>query len=265
MKFRLLSAAILGLLVSCSSDDSGPAAGTDQNYFPLNAGNYWTYDVEGEGYAERDSLYVANDTMIGGNSYKKMKTQTLPLGFYSGTLDDNGVRKVNGAVLVSGNAGLSIGTAFPVEIMIQDFIVFDGNAGTNQQLATVNGTTTQEFEGYPLNITYRLTSTSGENLSTYNAPDGTTYTDVKSVTVKMNMKITTTVNFGGLNVDVPILAEQDVVTSQRFYAKNIGMVYSSTNITYELQDFSGAGFELPIPQSGNELQTETLSTYSVEP
>jgi hypothetical protein len=78
------------------------------------------------------------------------------------------------------------------------------------------------------------------------------------------MEITTTVVFGGFEVEVPVLNAQDVVTSQRFYAKNIGMVYSTTNLTYELQDFSEFNFELPIPQSADEIQTETLATYNVE-
>lgn len=264
MKFRLLTVLMAGLLYSCSSDDNGPAGGSDQNYLPLTTGNYWTYDVEGTDYAERDSLYVANDTMISGSSYKKMKTLALPFGFYSGTLDNNAVKKVNGAVLVSGDAGLNIGEMLPVALTINDFIVFDSNAAANQQLASVNGTTAQEISGYPLNINYTLTSTAGESMATYNAPDGTNYSDVKSVTIKVNMEITTTVNFGELDVEIPVLAAQDVVTSQRYYAKNIGMVYSTTNITYQLQDFSGAGFELPIPQSGNQTQTETLATYSVE-
>jgi hypothetical protein len=193
-----------------------------------------------------------------------MKTRSLPFGFYSGTLDNNGIRKVNGAVLVSGNAGINLGEMLPIDLMVSDFIIFDSNAGANQQLASVDGSTVAQIETYPLNIDYTLSSTSGQVIPVYNVPGGETYNDVMSVTVKLRMKITTTVSFGGLDIDVPILSEQDVVTSQRFYAKNIGMVYSTTNLTYELQDFSQANIELPIPQSGNEVQTETLATYSVD-
>ncbi|HEU0137510.1 MAG TPA: hypothetical protein VFQ50_09475, partial [Flavobacterium sp.] len=76
MKFRLLSAVLLtAIMFSCSSDDdNAPAPGADQNYMPLAQGNNWVYDVEGAEYSERDSLYVANDTTISGNTYHKMKT-----------------------------------------------------------------------------------------------------------------------------------------------------------------------------------------------
>lgn len=260
MKKILIVAFSASVLFACSSDDNDNGPGSGVVYLPLTAGNYWTYDVEGSTVSGRDSLYVANDTVIGGDTYKKMKTQFLAFGFYSGALNNNGVRNSNGSVVVTGNAGLNLGEAFPIEIALSNFTLLKDNASDGQQLGSVSGSIEQTFQTYPLTLDYTLKSTAQTSLPTYTA-NGNTYTDVKVVQVRMNLKISSTTDVFGFPVTIPILAPQDVVISTMYFAKDIGMVHSTTQISYNLEDFSGAGFDLPIPASGNEVQQEFLDSY----
>jgi hypothetical protein len=265
MKTKFLMIAFVVALVSaCSSDDSPSGDTNSPDYFPLTDGNYWTYDVVGESLANRDSLYVANDTVINSQTYKKMKTLNLPFGFSTNSLRNNGLRKEGDAVYVTGAAGLNLGNTLPIDLSLSNFIIFKESATLNQQLSSVSGTLTQDFQGYPLTIDYTLKTTALETLPSYTSSDNTIYTDVKKVKLTLNVKVTTSVTVAGFTVPVPLLNPQDVVTSIQYYAKNIGMVYTNTTISYTLQDFSQFGIELPIPQSDTQIQEEFLDTYQVD-
>jgi hypothetical protein len=94
MKIKiLLSFAVLIMLFSCSSDsDSGSDSTTQTNYFPLALRNYWKYRVLTNAVTQTDSLYVSNDTTINTKVYKKFKTRTTPIGFFSNSMNKNAVR-----------------------------------------------------------------------------------------------------------------------------------------------------------------------------
>ena len=264
MKSKLFTIAFaIAILSSCSNDDSsGNNSATD--YLPLANGNYWTYNAVSQAGTNRDSLYVANDTVINSVSYKKMKTSAIPFGFYSNSLRNNGLRKESDAIYMSGAAGLNLGNTLPIDLSLSDFIIFKESATVNQQLSSISGTITQDFQGYPLTIDYNLKTTALENLPTFTSEDNNVYADVKKVKITLNIKVTTSVSVSGFNVPVVLLNPQDVVVSTQYYAKNIGAVYTNTVISYELQDFSQFGITLPIPQSDTQIQNEYLSTYQVD-
>lgn len=270
MKFKILTVLVLfSVLLSCSSDDGSDTTenGTETTtYFPLETGNFWTYDVTGTNVSERDSLYIANDTVINTKTYKKVKTLSLPFGFFSNSLRNNGVRKEGSSLLLTGSAGFNLGAVFPIDLSLNDFIIFKETAGANVQLSSISGAINQDFEGYPLVLDYTMKSVALETLPTYTAPDGTTYTDVKSVKTTLNLKISTTVTIPNIPfpLTITIMNPQNVVSSIQYYAKNIGMIHTNTTISYELQDLSQYNVTLPIPQSGSEVQDEVLDTYQVE-
>lgn len=256
----------IAILTSCSSDNSSGGTST-ADYLPLTDGNYWTYDVStvGQTTSNRDSLYVANDTVINTKTYKKMKTLNIPFGFYSNSLRNNGVRKENDAIYMTGNAGLNLGAVLPIDLSVSDLIIFKESATANQELGSVSGVINQDFQGYPLVMNYTMKTTALETLPSFTAEDNTVYTDVKKVKITLNLKVSTTVTIPGIPIPltVALLNPQDVVVSTQYYAKNIGMVYTNTVISYELQDFSQFGITLPIPQSGTQTQNESLDTHHV--
>ena len=256
----------IAILTSCSSDNSSGGTST-ADYLPLTDGNYWTYDVStvGQTTSNRDSLYVANDTVINTKTYKKMKTLNIPFGFYSNSLRNNGVRKENDAIYMTGNAGLNLGAVLPIDLSVSDLMIFKESATANQELGSVSGVINQDFQGYPLVMNYTIKTTALETLPSFTAEDNTVYTDVKKVKITLNLKVSTTVTIPGIPIPltVALLNPQDVVVSTQYYAKNIGMVYTNTVISYELQDFSQFGITLPIPQSGTQTQNESLDTHHV--
>lgn len=266
MKPRLLIAfALFSVLFSCSSDDNSETV-NETNYLPLKSGNFWTYKVIGNNVSERDSLYVGNDTVINAKTYKKFKTLNQPFGFFSNSLRNNGLRKDGVSLLLSGSAGLNLGAVFPIDLSLNDFIIFKENASLNEQLSAVSGIIEQDFQGYPLKLEYTMTSTAMEALPSFTTQEGKNYSDVRKIKTTLNLKISTTVTIPGIPfpLTVVIMNPQNVVVSYQYYSKNIGMVYANTTISYQLQDLSQYGVTLPIPQSGSQIQDEFLDTYKAD-
>lgn len=268
MKKNYYILILLGLFaVSCSNDDdTTPEEGnnpnpnpTEANYLPSTDGNYWVYNVEGT-TSGRDSLYVANDTVINGTTYKKFKTGGLPFGFYSNALNNNGVRESEGKLMVSGIPDLGIPN-LPVNIELTDFVIFDQNATSGTVLSTVSGNIPQELEGFNLSVNYALSSKAGETLASYTLPNGVVHTNVKKVEVKLNLSVTVVIP--QIPIPLAILPSQDVAVSTQYYADGIGMIHASTDIGYELANL-GVELPLPIPQSMSEHQEEVIADYQVE-
>lgn len=259
---------ILGiLLVSCSSDDSNEPVNNDVStgdYLPLTTGNMWTYNVQGGLQTGTDVLGITGDVNLSGTTYKKFQTEGPALGFYSSTLNNNGVRKEGDRLLITGAAMMSIIENFPLTINLNSFTMLDESAANGAVLGTVSGTVPYPYGGYTFNFNYTLTSTAMSHMATYTAPNGETYTDVKPVMIKVNLSVDTVLSGGGFNIPVTIMPAQDVVVSTRYFAKDIGAVYSTTDIHYELADFSSFGIQLPLPETMDTEQTETLIDYQVE-
>ena len=261
MKF-LISILTTIILFSCTTENENSSE-PDMNYLPLAINNYWKYSVKTNGTTLTDSLYISNDTLISGKTYKKFKTKNLPAGFYSNSLNKNSIRKSAGSLLLSGTLGLDFGIGSPINLNLNDFVIFKENASDNQQLSIISGTINQTVSVYPLIIDYTLKSIAIETLPTYTS-NGHTYSDVKRVKTILNAKITTTVTVQGfpIPVTVTILNPQDVVVSNQYYAKNIGMVHTNTLINYQLNTLPG-GTTLTIPSSGSQSQDEFLDVYNV--
>lgn len=261
MKKTVLLTTLLSSIFffSCSSDDSGSESNFDT---PLTIGNYWTYDVVGQGITNRDSLYISNDTIIGSNTYKKFKTENnIATGFYSSSLRNNGVRESQGKLKLSGDLSLASGQSIPiaVDLTLSDFIIFDKNATNNQALNTSpkTGTIEETISGFPLTINYSLQSYGGETLSTFTSPNGDIYTDVKTTKIKLNVQITTTIS----GFPITALSAQDVLVSTQYIADGIGVVYTNTVTSYTLNSLVAT--QLGIPESSSQTQEEFLDTYLV--
>lgn len=250
-------------ILSCSSDDtSDEEDGIPATALPINTGSYWTYDVYNHATTDvpeswtRDSLYVANDTIINSVTHKKMKTLNLPTGFYCSTLNNNGLRIDGSSIKITGSVDFSAGLPTNIAFAVSDFIILKENATAGDELSSTSGSFTQDYSGYPLTFTYTLKSVSDGTQSTFST-NGETYSNVIKTKVILNLKISTTISGFTLNV----MNAQDVLVSNQYYSKNIGMVYNQTNITYTLNSLPN--ITLPIPQSGSQSQEEFLDVYQI--
>lgn len=264
MKTKILIAfAFVSLLFSCSSDDSDSGSA---NYLSLNDANYWKYNVSLDGTASgQDHLFVGNDTIIGTSTYKIMKTMEQPLGFFSNSLRHNGLKNDGASIKMTGNLGINLGAALPINIPVVDFVIFKEDATNNQELSNIEGLIEQTVGTFPLKINYIVSSTALETLPSFTtpAPDSKVYTNVIKIKTVMNMAVTTQQIVFGFPVDVPVMNAQDVVVSTQYYSKNIGMVYANTTINYNLNTLPG-GATLPFPSTGTQVQDEFLDSYSVQ-
>lgn len=253
-------------IVSCSSDDdsgnNNPTLPPNTTaFFPSKIGNHWVYDVQSSVMSGRDSLYVANDTIIGGNTYQKLKTKKQPIGFFSNALNKNAIRHADGKIYLTGSAGLDFAEDLPINIAVSNFVIFDKNAAENTELATVSGTLEQEIEGIKIKFNYKLSSKAKATLASYTSGQQN-YTNVKPVEIILNLEITA--GLSSLPIAIPVLKSQNVVVSTQYYVENIGVVGATTDIVYELEEIPLPDFQLPIPQSGSEHQVETLVNYNVQ-
>ena len=60
MKKFIPVACILFLVFACGDDSSGPA-GSNRNYLPIAVGNYWNFDIEGDGLLNSFEITVGGD------------------------------------------------------------------------------------------------------------------------------------------------------------------------------------------------------------
>ena len=267
MKKSLIIMMISAFVVSCSSDDSPPVVEpgiSAGDYLPLANNNFWVYEVQNDLQGSRDSIFISGDVQVNGNTYKKFASEDIPLGFYSGTINNNGVRKDGDRLMMTGAAMISFFQDLPLSIDLEDFIIMQENAAAGTTLSTNSSVIPYQFQEYTFNFNYTLSSISQGSLATYTVPGGETYTDVKKVQIKLNVLVNTLIDVGGFSVPVTIMPAQDVVVSTRYYAKDIGVVHSESDIQYELSDFSSFGITLPLPESFSTHEEEILVNYQAE-
>lgn len=267
MKTKLiLSFLTIIILSSCSNSDNN-SGGQDPNdaipttYLPLSNSNYWDYDVQQvtpgavNSSIGIDHLFVANDTIISGTTYKKMKTTAMPNGFFSNTLRNNGVKISGSSLVATGTFSLPFpGLTTPLQIDLNNFAFFKENASFDTEISSVSGTLQQTVSGYPLDIAYTLKSVAQETLSSYNS-NGITYPNVKKTRLILNLKITTTSS----GITATLLADQPVLTLNEYFAKNIGNVYTNTLFHYDVN--SSIATQFGIPATISQTEEEFLTTY----
>jgi hypothetical protein len=262
---KILYIALGFVLLSCSNDDGNSTNLTTDftDALPLNNGNYWTYDVVGT-TTTRDSLYISGDTIIPPKTYKKFKNKNnIATGFYCTSVNNNGVKKESGKLVLSGDFSYGQGATLPVglDLNLVDFIIFKEYATNGEVLNEKTGTFQQDFNGNPLTIEYKLKSIGGENFASFTSPNGDVYPNVKSTKIILNLKVTTTQVFAGIPVTITLLQPQDVVISSQYLSKNIGVVYTNTLTTYSLD--ASIATQLGIPPTNTQTQEEFLDTFLV--
>ena len=258
--------SISSIFISCSNDDEN-GNGADNFSIPLTDANYWTYDVDSEGTLTRDSLYIFGDVVLNTKTYKKFQTKDdVATGFYSSSLRNNGLRKSDSKLLLSGNLSLASGQSLPInfDLTLDDFVIFNSNASNNQALnsAPVTGTIQETYNGYPLTINYSLQSYGGESLETFTSPNSDIYENVKSTKIKLNVNVTTVQTIGSITIPITILAPQDLIISTLYTAEGIGVVYVNTDTSYNIN--STIADQFGIPATGSQNQKEYLDIYMVD-
>lgn len=273
MKTKILFLVVFSLtLFSCSNEEvAGNGEETITTSLPIASGNFWNYKVYTAATTDtpeswdNDKLYVENDFLINGISYKKMKTLETPFGFYSGTLNNNGLRIDGNKIKLTGAVSFDAGLPTALNFDVLDFIVLKEGAPSGEELSTTSGSFVETVDGYPLTFEYSLKSITDGTLNSLTS-DGDLYTEITKTKIILNLKIYTIQTIPGVPtpISIPIMNAQDVLISTQYYSKNIGLVYNKTDLNYTLNQIP-AGFNITIsfPSSGSQTQEEFLDTYLI--
>lgn len=256
---------ITSLFVSCSNDEENENGGANFT-IPLQNNSYWTYDVNSNQTTSRDSLYISGDVVLNSKNYKLFQTQNdRATGFYSSSLRNNGLRKEDAKLLLSGSLSLNSGLNLPLDLdfVLDDFIIFNSDATNNQALnnTPITGVIQETYNGIPIIVTYSLQSFGGESYTNFTAPNGDSFNNVIATKIKLNVSIVTQQSTGGFTFTVPVLPSQDVIVSTLYIANTIGVVYVNTDTNYTLN--SDIASEFGLNPSGTQNQKEYLDTYKV--
>ncbi|OYU85681.1 MAG: hypothetical protein CFE24_00290 [Flavobacterium sp. BFFFF2] len=271
---KILFLALTLCIASCSTNSSSDSSNTgtnpaaDQNYFPLGATDYWVYEVNQAPSAtvRRDSLYVNGPISFPNNAnvYNKLSNKNTPWGFFSTCMNNNGLRKVNNRMLLTGTIAFDVlNTGTPISLDVTDFAFFSQETAAGTQMSTKSGTFTQTVSNIPLTINYTLTTTAMADESNFTVPGTTTtYPLVKKVNTTLQMQINASIStpIGALTASV--LDSQKVVDSKQYYVANKGNVFTTTHIVYNMNQQTlsllPSTTTLPFPTSNDITQTERL-------
>lgn len=263
MRILIIFLCTIYLTTSCSSNDDEQIA-ANTNHFPLTNNNSWKYKVTVEDENEEDELKIDGTIVINNKTYHKMKANEPFFGFYSSSMNNNGVRQETGKIYLQGNFEPSDDLPINLDIVLNDFVVLDANANAGVQLDILSGSFSQDLGDIPLTINYQLISESDGKLDSFTTTENETFQDIikTKIILKLNISTTQEIIPGFPPVTVQILPMQNVLVSTQYYANNVGMIYNNTNIQYQLNQ-ALSQFELPISDSFSQNQKEVLINYII--
>lgn len=253
----------LVIVMSCSDDDNSDSTPiiVDEviDYFPLSPNTYWTYNNESEEGPTRDSLYVAGAS----NSYTMLEAREPKTGFMISLLSQSLVRATDTELILKGELGTPPVDGFPeISIPLNDVALYNTEASNGEVLDVTTGEIEQTIQDIPLVIGYTITTKQGEVFEN-GYGDFTDRSVIKSYFI-VNLSIAANIEIvPGTVLTIPVLEAQDVITTTNYYAENIGLINSDTLIEYELEDLSGIGVDLPIPQQDSRTATQDIDTYFI--
>ncbi|ARN71044.1 chorismate synthase [Nonlabens tegetincola] len=253
----LLATTLLFIIASCSSDDESPR--TDFDYFPSSLNSSWNYDVTTDGVVSQDVLTISNET---GSSFTLQSNPDPANGLMSTILTSGTLTKESGRLLGSGNLNLSFQGLNDFDISINNAPLYDQNAGANQELFSTTGMTTQPVQGYDLNIVYTARTVQQSDVTSLQV-NGSNYSDVLYSQLIVNATITSDVQVAGFTTTVPVMNAQDVIVIDNYWVENVGLIKSDVVFTYQLEDFSSLGVNLPIPSTDRIESNQELTAYTI--
>jgi hypothetical protein len=278
MKKILIITLFAGLIfISCSNDDdtNEPVITTEKNYFPLNQGNEWNYATTEHG---NQTSKIDGTETINGLQFSKLNN-SLPI---FGVEGNSSIRQDGNKYY--GNSSFS----FPqISIDYQNQIFFDGDVTAGTVLNSIVDEIVQE----PIVVSEGLfngtiTPTIGYNVSVnfVNAYDnlilnGENYEDVIEIrwVFKISSMLNVRDNLGIININHPLIEEQEAGTLVQYYVNDIGVVRSETNfnlssITFNTNiNIGGVNFDIsqyiePIIMAfsmGDSSNTSELTSYTI--
>ena len=235
----------------------------NKDYFPLMVDNSWDYtsvtSTDGDSQNNEQTLTLTDEEMINDTLFFDASSGNNLNLTTTGILSSGRLFKKEGKLQLKGQFSdflnaLPAGISLPVNTNI--IPVYDKNADLEAELFAESGSFSQDFNGLEINVEFTLSS---QNTGTSNTMEvnGTTYNDVLSSSIKLNMQITAMPS--GLPVTVPLLEQQDVLTATHHFANETGMIKSEVTTSFNFEDLSEVGIDLPDVNVNTLQQLESTN------
>ncbi len=248
----------------------GNGDGTDDpmtsDYFPLATDNRWNYSVaiedrvNSENFNRNDSFYTSGMTTVNGLPYFTLLAEQPAAATMTNIFHDSSVRSAEERLTISGNI------SFPAEgledfiIELSDVLLYDKNVAAGNEISSFSNTYEQTLDGgITLEFRYTVRSLQGE-IITNTMVAGTSYDDVISSSLIIDLRIIASGSINGIPVTVDLLRPKDVLVIENLYADQVGLISSTTTLDYQLEDFSSFGVNLPYNETVNVVSFQELTS-----
>jgi len=275
MNTKFFFLALLSVVfIGCSSDDSDNPddSASISNHFPLNTDNSWTYNNQttnqnGNSTSSQETITVASSSEMQGVTYYTLASDASPMeqGFVTGLLTNGELTAAESQLIFDGEyniplSDLGLAGAENLSIPLANIILYDIDANTGDILTENDNQLTQNLPvpgigEFPFTFEYTITSTQSDFLESYTVGEET-YNDVISATVVLELEVHTNVG-----VNITVLAPQDAIQITNYYANNVGLIYSNTDVHYQFEDINLPTF--PVIDDIQFNYTQELDSYIV--
>lgn len=248
--------AVLLIIVGCSDDDSGTSV-NNASYFDSSEGTSWDYDVQSDvnnmPVSSSETLSVATSN---GNSFTMVSDPIVPAGLMSTFMTSGDLEDLPGTLLITGNIGYDVPNLANISLAVSDFPLYDASADDGETIVTsAEESFTETIENIPLTFTYFAEVTHVENLDSHNV-GSTDYSNVTHSRLVVSLEV-----FADFGItQLPVLAEQDVVSLENYWAEGVGLIQSDGTISYEIE--SVPGVTLPFPNTETFVVDQQLTSYT---
>lgn len=247
-------------LVSCTSDDDEGVGNPEGDYYPVAVNDYWTYTVEAAN-SGRDSLYISGTVELDGRSYLEFGAREPVYGLYTLLVRNNQIRVENGKVYIRGTLEGFREALADLQLELDDVLVLDPSLGSGALLTEISQEVTQPYGEYEITAqaTIRTEMMEEQEAVTVN---GITYTDVVASVLTVRATAGVSGNLDGIDVTVPVLAEQEVLRMELYFAEGVGLISTQATLQYELSNTDLVN--LNLPDTFSEEIAQKLDGYSGE-
>lgn len=220
---------------------------TDSVYLDEDFENYFSLSANEDGFANGSM----NSILTNGNLYDSQRKLVFDGSF---TLPENI------ANLGLDNFTLSDVTLIDLDAENGDFMFFQSETITN----------TLDIQGteLPIELNYEIYTSKNNYHDSLNI-DGDEYLNVFEGNFTFALSISGTFTLGGFPLTVSILEPQNIINTNYYYVKSIGLVRSESNQGFELSSelntiFDLLGFPIDIPTSFNVQNIEQLIEFELD-
>jgi len=283
MKLNIIALSAFFFVFSCDNEPIDSSSNTNNNpsesanFVPR--GGYWVYSVNNDNELDPDMSFTATDSVYIDEEFDDyFSLSANEEGFVNGSMNTiltNGnlydsQRKLvfdgsitlpeNIADLGLDNFTLNDVTLIDLDAENGDFMFFQSETITN----------TLDIQGteLPIELNYEIYTSKNNYHDSLNI-NGDEYLNVFEGNFTFALSISGTFTLGGFPLTVSILEPQNIINTNYYYVKSIGLVRSESNQGFELSSelntiFDLLGSPIEIPTSFNVQNIEQLIEFQLD-